>query len=188
MSTDKAMVTDEMVDADVSALDITVYGKDTKEKMRKAISAAIYANRSCGGFSSAALAQAEQPVAPVDVYRVLKRAHENGMLDGDHLSSLSREIAALASPAEVVEPVAWMRHNPGFLDRPTVNPPSEADRAKGITASPLYTHPPQQEPARLREADVERIAKWLEGQRNDVPAHGWEFAAALRAALAEDGL
>jgi len=63
MSTDKAMVTDEMVDAAVSALDITVYGKDTKEKMRKAISAAIYANRSCGGFSSAALAQAEQPVA-----------------------------------------------------------------------------------------------------------------------------
>lgn len=63
MSTDKAMVTDAMVDAAVSALDITVYGKDTKEKMRKAIHAAIYANRSCGGFSPAALAQAEQPVA-----------------------------------------------------------------------------------------------------------------------------
>ena len=66
MSTDKAMVTDAMVDAAVSALDITVYGKDTKEKMRKAISAAIYANRSCGGFSPAALSEAEQqPVEPL---------------------------------------------------------------------------------------------------------------------------
>ena len=63
MSTDKAMVTEAMVDAAVSALDITVYGKDTKEKMRKAISAAIYANRSCGGFSPAALSEAEQQPA-----------------------------------------------------------------------------------------------------------------------------
>jgi len=47
----------------------------------------------------AAFSEAEQqPVAPADVYRVLKRAHMNGTLDDDHLSSLSREIAALSHP------------------------------------------------------------------------------------------
>ncbi len=34
--------------------------------------------------------------APVDVYRVLKLYHEQGMLDGDHLPAISRKIATLA--------------------------------------------------------------------------------------------
>jgi hypothetical protein len=30
-------------------------------------------------------------------------------------------------------------------------------------------------------AVIEAIAAWLEKQRRDVPGHGWEFAAAIRA-------
>jgi len=82
MSADKAMVTDAMVDAAVSALDITVYGKDTKEKMRKAISAAIYANRSCGGFSPAALSEAEQQPVAVKPYPA-PESHLRGSNDGE---------------------------------------------------------------------------------------------------------
>lgn len=36
------------------------------------------------------------------------------------------------------------------------------------------------EPGELDRETVEKIAEWLEPQRSDVPAHGWEFAAALR--------
>lgn len=34
-------------------------------------------------------------VAPVDVYRILREAADNGTLDREHISSLSRRIAAL---------------------------------------------------------------------------------------------
>ena len=40
-------------------------------------------------------------VAPVDVYRVLKQYHEQGMLDGDHLSAISRKIAALGASSRL---------------------------------------------------------------------------------------
>ena len=33
---------------------------------------------------------------------------------------------------------------------------------------------------RPRREERERIAAWIEPQRSDVPAHGWEFAAAIR--------
>ncbi len=31
-----------------------------------------------------------------------------------------------------------------------------------------------------RKASVLRVADWIETQRNEIPAHGWEFAAAIR--------
>ncbi|MBS0257212.1 MAG: hypothetical protein JSR13_05785 [Proteobacteria bacterium] len=31
-----------------------------------------------------------------------------------------------------------------------------------------------------RAKALEDLAEWIEGQRKDVPAHGWEFAAAIR--------
>jgi hypothetical protein len=42
-----------------------------------------------------------QKVAPVEIYKVLKRALDNGTLDRDHLSSLAREISDL--PLSTVE-------------------------------------------------------------------------------------
>ncbi len=30
------------------------------------------------------------------------------------------------------------------------------------------------------EAALEKIAYWIETQRNEIPAHGWEFATAIR--------
>lgn len=44
---------------------------------------------------------ARQKVAPVEIYKVLKRALENETLDRDHLSSLAREISDL--PLSTVE-------------------------------------------------------------------------------------
>jgi hypothetical protein len=37
-----------------------------------------------------------------------------------------------------------------------------------------------------RRAALEEIAAWIEPQRNDVAAHGFEFAAAIRALAAGD--
>lgn len=35
--------------------------------------------------------------------------------------------------------------------------------------------------ALVRAQALEEAAAWLESQRADIPAHGWEFAAAIRA-------
>ncbi|MGN6147078.1 hypothetical protein [Rhizobium sp.] len=33
---------------------------------------------------------------------------------------------------------------------------------------------------RAAKVAIEEVAAWLEKQRGDIPAHGWEFAAALQ--------
>jgi hypothetical protein len=57
-------------------------------------------------------------LAPVQVYRVLKRNHGNGTLDGDHLSALAREIAALsatpADPKPLVVDLEWEKAGEEF--------------------------------------------------------------------------
>jgi hypothetical protein len=96
--------------------------------------------------------------------------------------------AALASPAEVVEPVAYQYRFSGE-DQWRPFPPifSDIEHEK----RPLYLHPPQQEPARLREAliaakAVVDVAAGLTSCRSD-DEFVWDAQAKINAALAEDG-
>jgi Skp family chaperone for outer membrane proteins len=40
--------------------------------------------------------------------------------------------------------------------------------------------------ATARKEALDEIATWIEPQRSDVPAHGWEFAAAIRRLAGEE--
>ena len=96
MSTDKAMVTDEQVRAYKQAYTAHLNALIASKSPDATGDISFEATRV--GLLAALSEAEQQPVAPADVYRVLKRAHMNGTLDDDHLSSLSREIAALSHP------------------------------------------------------------------------------------------
>ncbi len=55
-------------------------------------------NPSSPGKDGGQEVEAVKPLAPVDVYKVLKSWSDHGSLDIDHLSAISREVAALARP------------------------------------------------------------------------------------------
>ncbi len=48
-------------------------------------------------------------------------------------------------------------------------------------ADTISFHSRRQDSVRLATKITSSIADWLEPQRNDIPAHGWEFAQAIRA-------
>jgi hypothetical protein len=64
--------------------------------------------------------------------------------------------------------------------------PAEFNRAwagrYGRAHEPLFTDKQMRAYAALVRADaLEDAASWIEEQRAEIPAHGWEFAAAIRA-------
>ena len=62
------------------------------------------------------------------------------------------------------------------------------ERVKAAIAKALYSEQAMSQPSSVdkdmtaaADAALEAVAAHIETQRRDVPAHGWEFAAALRA-------
>lgn len=145
-----------------------------------------------------------KPVAPVDVYKVLKKWADGGSLDVLHISAISRDVAtALASAPERMdaEPVAWQRRYsypsngevPRWEQCERIEAIDPFSRKPAYDYRPLYASPPapvvtDEMVAKAGKAADDALWRWR-GLGDRAQGQGLDgmhaiIRAALKAALA----